>query len=207
MPSASWAKWIPKCHFLLSELRWGPVARWREWSQRAPSSWLGWSRATCLLPSRLCLTPCGVGPHTSCLLGVRQKEPFYWQEKVRYTFQSSLWGLRAKAGISKKLPLAQENVKSIKKEESGSFQGQSHEKVGDADMLKASSPLPAPHLVGFWRDPAPLTKQKAVSPSLWRLKLPKLALDTWSWVGLEEWPGVTGMCLRPKLLGYEKKYQ
>lgn len=28
--------------------------------------------------------------HTSYLLGVRKKEPFYWDEKVRYTFQSSL---------------------------------------------------------------------------------------------------------------------
>lgn len=68
---------------------------------------------------------------TSYLLGVRKKEPFYWDEKVRYTFQSSLGELRGKLDISTNLTLTQDNLTSLRK--SGSFQGPSCEKVGDVD--------------------------------------------------------------------------
>lgn len=88
---------------------------------------------------------------------------------MRYPFQSSLWGLRAKSDISTNLTLAQENLKSLKKEESGSRQGQSCEKVGEAmafyPLLKAFPPLPPPYLAGFGHGPAPLTKQKAITPN------------------------------------------
>lgn len=88
---------------------------------------------TFLLSSLPHFQACIIDLHTSCLLGVRKKEPFYWDEKVRYTFQSSLWGLRAKLDISTNLTLTQENLTSLRKEKSGSFQGQSCEKVGDVD--------------------------------------------------------------------------
>lgn len=58
---------------------------------------------------------CIIDLHTSYLLGVRKKEPFYRDEKVRYTFQSSLWGLRAKLDISKHLTWTQENLTSLRK--------------------------------------------------------------------------------------------
>lgn len=50
---------------------------------------------------------------SSCPLDVRKGS--LSTEKVRYTFQSSLWGLRAKSDISTNLTLAQENLKSLKK--------------------------------------------------------------------------------------------
>ena len=117
MLSASQAKWIPKCTFFSPSSAGALVARWREQSQRETSSRLGLS---CVLHSRPPPpTPCSTGSHTGWLLGFEEQGVLLLGKEIpEYTLE-----IKVKVGHFKKLTSAQEILKSLKTEESGSFQG------------------------------------------------------------------------------------